>query len=455
MKRIIVWLAIFIIVSLAIPAQADWSSDIPDIMAILGEYVDDDGAFWEDAETSGANYHRCELYHTGDYLSNIEDQFFFKLARTGHFSIAGSYTGSSANNAYDVVERYYTYNGNKKASPINMHSEHEPSRPYHLYIHVMRYRKSPDFAITIAFSKELSFSSKVNIIARQNARIAAEEAAYAGEKKQTATKNKGSSADQKTAGKANTRETGDIPDILPFIGDQVQAGQFFVQKKKESDLPEYSGDMYKISVRKDRDPYIGFYFDNYQNHLIPIDDYINELKSGKYPFALVSADPGKTSSTGTRHETYRFRYTGNKNIAGLPDSGGKYQLEVFASRYGSEGRVCIGIRFSPGLTYAGQKAALAKKAAESGQTDSGTQGIVQPINQEKDKKQKVKCVHCDNGWVECSQCNGRGYFEKRVTVPNYSGKGTTTKTYREDCSKCKGRKKTQCTWCNGSGWIEK
>ena len=64
------------------------------------------------------------------------------------------------------------------------------------------------------------------------------------------------------------------------------------------------------------------------------------------------------------------------------------------------------------------------------------------------------CTRCNNGKVSCTQCNGRGYFEQRVSVPNYSGKGSKYETVKEDCGKCRGLKTQDCSACDGRGKVE-
>ncbi len=64
------------------------------------------------------------------------------------------------------------------------------------------------------------------------------------------------------------------------------------------------------------------------------------------------------------------------------------------------------------------------------------------------------CTNCSWGKVNCSQCNGRGYFEKTVTAPNFSGRSKTRETVREDCGKCRGFGTQDCKKCGGDGKVE-
>lgn len=52
-------------------------------------------------------------------------------------------------------------------------------------------------------------------------------------------------------------------------------------------------------------------------------------------------------------------------------------------------------------------------------------------------------------------CDGKGYLEIRVTVPNYSGTpgGGGTKTERKNCSnaRCKNGQ-VNCSFCGGTGY---
>ncbi len=69
------------------------------------------------------------------------------------------------------------------------------------------------------------------------------------------------------------------------------------------------------------------------------------------------------------------------------------------------------------------------------------------------KRPRSKChaVGCNGGKVMCRKCNGKGYKTKTVSVPNYSGKGKTTKEVKEYCSCSFGY--NTCSVCGGDGWV--
>lgn len=88
----------------------------------------------------------------------------------------------------------------------------------------------------------------------------------------------------------------------------------------------------------------------------------------------------------------------------------------------------------------------------AGSTDGGG-GIDWNSGTRKGAGYETPCTRCfGSGQVDCSNCDGRGYKEKYVSTPNYSGHTKTTSTVREDCFKCGGRGKVDCSACGGDGW---
>ena len=66
-----------------------------------------------------------------------------------------------------------------------------------------------------------------------------------------------------------------------------------------------------------------------------------------------------------------------------------------------------------------------------------------------------RCTSCGaDGKVSCSNCSGRGYKEKRVSVPNYSGKGAKYENVKETCYRCHGSGTVDCSNCGGDGKVE-
>ncbi len=66
----------------------------------------------------------------------------------------------------------------------------------------------------------------------------------------------------------------------------------------------------------------------------------------------------------------------------------------------------------------------------------------------------VRCGVCGgDGKRECVSCSGRGYFERRKSTPNYSGKGPKYYTVKETCGACRGTGEKPCTYCGGDGKV--
>lgn len=65
-------------------------------------------------------------------------------------------------------------------------------------------------------------------------------------------------------------------------------------------------------------------------------------------------------------------------------------------------------------------------------------------------EETTECTKCEKGFVECSLCEGTGKYG------SYSAGGFDGSDFveiEETCSRCRGRKKTECTYCGGDGMV--
>lgn len=85
---------------------------------------------------------------------------------------------------------------------------------------------------------------------------------------------------------------------------------------------------------------------------------------------------------------------------------------------------------------------------------SGSGGYVSSIGgSSSNSGTKTRCYKCHgDGRISCTNCDGRGYKTKYVSVPNYSGSSKTSEEVRENCFKCSGGGRISCTNCGGSGY---
>lgn len=69
------------------------------------------------------------------------------------------------------------------------------------------------------------------------------------------------------------------------------------------------------------------------------------------------------------------------------------------------------------------------------------------------EKAKSKCPYCNNGYRDCMTCNGKGYIETKVVVPNYGGNNYGTTIERKSCPNINCQNgKVKCTMCQGTGY---
>ncbi len=116
--------------------------------------------------------------------------------------------------------------------------------------------------------------------------------------------------------------------------------------------------------------------------------------------------------------------------------------------------------------YAAQRAAeeeAARKAEEaqrasassSSSPSSSSSSSWTPSSSSSNQTRTTRCHSCGgDGRVSCSNCSGRGYKEKTVSTPNYSGKGAKYETVKENCYRCRGSGDVDCSSCGGDGEVE-
>ena len=96
-----------------------------------------------------------------------------------------------------------------------------------------------------------------------------------------------------------------------------------------------------------------------------------------------------------------------------------------------------------------EKAAKAQSSGNSSSFSWSSSSSSSSINRTK------RCTSCGgDGKVSCSNCSGRGYKEKTVSTPNYSGKGPKYETVKENCYRCHGSGTVDCGSCGGDGKVE-
>lgn len=97
----------------------------------------------------------------------------------------------------------------------------------------------------------------------------------------------------------------------------------------------------------------------------------------------------------------------------------------------------------------------AQAAAAQAQSSGGSSSFSWSSSSSSSAARTTRCHSCGgDGDVSCSNCSGRGYKEKRVSTPNYSGSGAKYETVRETCYRCHGSGTVDCSSCGGDGKVE-
>lgn len=105
---------------------------------------------------------------------------------------------------------------------------------------------------------------------------------------------------------------------------------------------------------------------------------------------------------------------------------------------------------------AARKAAEEKTAAQAQSSSGGGSSFSWSSSSSSSSASRTtRCHSCGgDGKDSCSNCSGRGYKEKRVSTPNYSGSGAKYETVRENCYRCRGSGTVDCSNCGGDGKVE-
>ena len=96
-----------------------------------------------------------------------------------------------------------------------------------------------------------------------------------------------------------------------------------------------------------------------------------------------------------------------------------------------------------------------EKAAQAQSSGGSSSSFSWSSSSSSSAVRTTRCHSCGgDGKVSCSNCSGRGYKEKRVSTPNYSGSGAKYETVRENCYRCHGSGDVDCSSCGGDGKVE-
>lgn len=106
--------------------------------------------------------------------------------------------------------------------------------------------------------------------------------------------------------------------------------------------------------------------------------------------------------------------------------------------------------------YTASSSSSSSSSKSSSFSPSSSKSISSSSSSSKKETVRTKrCTKCGgDGEVSCSNCNGKGYKTKTVSSPNYSGKGKTSKTVKENCYRCHGSGDVDCSKCGGDGKVE-
>ncbi len=205
-----------------------------------------------------------------------------------------------------------------------------------------------------------------------------------------------------------------------------------------------------------------------QEYAAAMYEYVDLLNSGRFGLTLRQTITDEHSGSDMTYE-YFFDYTGSRDVDQVSlytNSDYVYgAVIVRVNDWPKWGWCEMSIDFSDDLTVAD----TGDRCSITGLVDDTENGFSGPMGggysspgggidwDDDDDGGRTRCTHCNGGTRTCLTCDGKGYIEEYVSVPNYSGStfGSNSGWERHDCpnSLCHDGE-VDCNYCGGDGWID-
>ena len=249
-----------------------------------------------------------------------------------------------------------------------------------------------------------------------------------------------------------TESTFDVPNIRDVMGNILTPDELIFYMDHS-----IMGTVFKYS----------YIIDNNSN--LDICPYLISLINGDYPMSFIGYQGSKYGNED--QDDYYFDYTGH--IFGDKPKEKTEFIWLSIKRDHKNEKMSIDLYIPFGLSYGGDKDFENRHAeisdytiSESYEQYSDGNNLVSHERHSEENNSgsniytqrptsvpiSTKCYKCHgDGEIRCSACDGQGGHYEYKSVPNYSGKGTTTSKTWIRCSKCRGTGKMKCPVCGGTG----
>ncbi len=186
-------------------------------------------------------------------------------------------------------------------------------------------------------------------------------------------------------------------------------------------------------------------------------DYVELLQGSRFQLTLTdTVESDHTDVAGQKFFDYFFSYNGKTPVGAIEQwtrTGTRSApVSVAIEEDYGEGTVLLTVYYADQFSFVddGDRCGLFPAAASGGSSGGGIDW------DDDDDGRRKQCTYCDgDGTRDCLTCDGKGYIEEYVSVPNYSGStlGSNSGWERHDCPNilCHDGQ-VDCAYCDG-GWI--
>ncbi len=244
--------------------------------------------------------------------------------------------------------------------------------------------------------------------------------------------------------------------------EEEKTTEFVAKGPTLPDFQAFSGDCCREGIPAIEENYTSVYCAFNRNAKL-VNEYLDLIE--EYGFVLRDTYENELTAGSINHYTYDYVGKGNVEkfeywFSYVDGDNISLAIKVFTNdsitiEYGDGiDYVDTGDRTTQTLTPHEESPAAGGSSGSSGSSGSASGSAYNSsfdYGNDDDDKIEIDCFSCLDGTERCSACNGKGGKYNVGFKPNYAGKTDYDRTYKtwEDCYKCNGSGKQDCSYCDG------